>query len=97
MAKTHDYSVSPLAFLAGALIGAGIALLLAPYSGEETRSKLREYAGRAKDDLIERGREAKATFDKAVERGRETFDSAKERGKQAYEAGMGAVREGGRR
>ena len=95
--KTHDYSVGPLAFFAGALMGAGIALLLAPSSGEETRSKLRKYAGRAKDDLLELGREAKATFDTAVERGRETFDSTKERGKQAYEAGMGAVRESGRR
>jgi hypothetical protein len=75
--------------------------LLAPYSGEESRSRLREYADRATDDLIERGREAKATFDTAfdtaVEKGRESFDSAKERGKQAYEAGMGVVRDGGRR
>lgn len=97
MAETHNYSVGPLAFFAGALIGAGIALLLAPYSGEETRSRLREYAERTKDELLERGREAKATFNTAMERGRETVDSAKERGKQAYEAGMGAVRESGRR
>ena len=38
------------AFVAGAFIGAGIALLLAPQSGSELRSSLRDYASRAKDE-----------------------------------------------
>ena len=39
------------AFMAGAFIGAGIALLLAPQSGTELRSTLRDYASKAKDEL----------------------------------------------
>ena len=39
------------AFLAGALIGAGVALLFAPQRGSELRGMLSDYANRAKDDL----------------------------------------------
>jgi len=36
-------------FVAGALIGAGIALLFAPQPGREMRGWLREYANRGKE------------------------------------------------
>lgn len=63
------------AFVAGGLIGAGIALLVAPQRGTELRSKLRDYADRAKDELVEQGREA---WDTAVKRGKEYFDKGEE-------------------
>ena len=63
------------AFVAGALIGAGVALLFAPQPGTELRGMLRSYANRAKDDLIDRGQEA---WDTAVERGREYYDKGEE-------------------
>lgn len=44
----------PSAFLTGALIGAGVALLFAPQPGTERRGKLRGYANRAKDDLVDK-------------------------------------------
>ena len=47
-------------FLLGALVGAGIALLFAPMSGEETRDELTRRAQDLKDqarDTIEQGRE----------------------------------------
>ena len=82
------------AFMAGALIGAGVALLFAPQPGSELRGLLRNYANRAKDDLMDKGQEA---WDTAVERGREYYDrgeevirdagrSAKEFAKQGQEA-----------
>lgn len=40
-----------LAFLLGAAVGAGVALLLAPASGEETRKKLGDQARRLGDDV----------------------------------------------
>ena len=47
------------AFIAGAFIGAGVALLLAPQSGSELRSSLREYASRAKASKpVEGGKQA---------------------------------------
>jgi gas vesicle protein len=70
------------AFMAGALIGAGIALLFAPQPGSELRGLLRNYANRAKDDLVEKGQEA--------------WDTAVERGKEYYNKGEEAVREAGR-
>lgn len=36
-----------ISFMVGALVGAGTALLLAPYSGEETRGKIRTAASTA--------------------------------------------------
>lgn len=44
--STTDVIVS---FLAGCLVGAGAALLLAPQSGLETRRRIREAAGEWKD------------------------------------------------
>jgi gas vesicle protein len=38
------------AFITGALVGAGVALLLAPQSGTKSREFLRDYAARMKDE-----------------------------------------------
>jgi gas vesicle protein len=40
-------------FLAGAAIGAGLALLFAPQSGEETRKKIKEFSGKVTDEVKE--------------------------------------------
>ena len=95
MKECNHYSLGTGAFLAGALIGAGLALLLAPKSGAETRNMLRDYAERAKKDLMERTEEAKATLNTAVERGKAAFESAKQRGKETLETAKDAVREVG--
>ena len=88
------------AFMAGALIGAGAALLLAPQPGTELRGMLRDYANRAKDDLIDKGQEA---WDAAIERGREYYDKGEEvvrdAGRSAKEfakQGEDAVKDAGR-
>jgi gas vesicle protein len=39
-----------MAFLFGAAVGAGVALLMAPSTGEETRKKLTDAARRLSDD-----------------------------------------------
>jgi gas vesicle protein len=95
----NEYTAMP-AFLAGALIGAGIALLLAPQTGAELRGMLRSYASRARDEAYERGREV---WDTAVERGKDYLETGKETmteaGKTAreyMESGKEAVREAGR-
>ena len=63
------------AFVAGALIGAGVALLFAPQLGVELRGMLRNYANRAKDDLMDAGHEA---WDTAVKRGKEYYNNGEE-------------------
>ena len=68
------------AFLAGAFIGAGLALLFAPQTGSELRGVLRNYAARTKDEMMDRGREA---WDTAVERGKEYMERGQESMQQA--------------
>lgn len=72
-------------FFVGALVGAGIALLLAPRSGAQMRGLLRDCAARAKDEL-----------DGAVDHGVEVMDSAVERGHEFIEKGKESLRETGR-
>jgi gas vesicle protein len=87
------------AFLAGAFIGAGLALLFAPQTGSELRGVLRNYAARTKDEMMERGREA---WDTAVERGKEYMERGQEGLQQAgrsareyMEAGREKAKEAG--
>ena len=89
------------AFVPGALMGAGVALLLAPQTGSELRGIIRGYASRATDEIAERGREA---WDTAVERGKEYMETGRhamsEAGRTAQEYGemgkeaMGTNKEG---
>lgn len=79
-----------LAFVAGAVAGAAVALLFAPASGEDTRDylnqKAREGRDRAKDaldqgrDVLQRQRDGVVS---AIERGREAFQQARGEGQQA--------------
>ncbi|MBX3234658.1 MAG: YtxH domain-containing protein [Nitrospiraceae bacterium] len=73
------------AFLAGALVGAGVALLFAPQTGSRMRGMLRDYAARAKDEL-----------DGAVEQGSEAWDRAVEGGQRFVQKGQDTVRRAGR-
>jgi gas vesicle protein len=45
-----------MGFICGALIGAGVALLMAPASGSETRRKIGETARRLRRDVPEKAR-----------------------------------------
>lgn len=82
----NDTSSNWSAFMAGAFIGAGIALLLAPQSGTELRSTLRDYASKAKDELDEAAEQGRASWDQAVERGQEYVATGKQTLRQAGRA-----------
>lgn len=77
-----------LPFMAGALLGAGIALVLAPQSGILTRKMLSKRASRLTDKAIERSRAAKAILDSAVEKGKNTLDMAQAWGREVYKTGQ---------
>jgi gas vesicle protein len=73
------------AFITGAVVGAGVALLFAPQSGSQLLGLLRDYATRATGAL-----------DDAVDRGAEVLDNAVERGHEFVEKGKESLRETGR-
>ena len=70
-----------IAFVAGALVGAAVALLLAPASGDETR----EYLGERAREGRRRASEAARQGREAVVRQRENLVEAFERGRRAYQ------------
>ena len=81
------------AFLAGAIIGAGAALLLAPQSGAETRNMLKGYAEKAEEEARERMKEACATWDTAIEQGKQFISEKKSVLSAAFEAGKEAMKQ----
>ena len=90
------------AFLLGAAIGAGIALLFAPRSGLETREELRRGARRVRDraeDLVEDATdrisdtftEARDQVESRIERARQAVDMKRQQVSRAMEAGRAAA------
>ncbi|TAN40680.1 MAG: YtxH domain-containing protein [Nitrospirae bacterium] len=79
-----------LSFLLGGMVGAGLALLLAPQSGTETRRRIRELA----DDLKERGEhyidDAKVKVHESVEKSKGFYEKEKSAINAALEAGKEA-------
>ena len=80
-----------LAFFIGGLVGAGVALLLAPQSGKETRQKIKELADDAKEKVTKYAEEVKSKVTSAVGKGKELVEEKKslittavEAGKEAY-------------
>lgn len=96
-AEDNGYSAGAVAFafLAGAIIGAGAALLLAPQSGTETRKLLKGYAEKAEEEALEKAKEAKVALDKAIEQGKQFVNEKKTVLTAAFEAGKEAMRKGG--
>jgi len=84
-------------FLAGLGLGAVIALLFAPRSGEETREYLRDRAGDLRDEAKRRTRELKERAGEYAEKGKEFVERQRETVEAALEAGKGAYREEKRR
>lgn len=87
--KTNQALSISSALLVGALIGAGVGILTAPRSGEETRTLLREKSGEVKDKAAEamtetRDRAGRA-FDKIALSTRERIPALQNQAKQVLE------------
>jgi gas vesicle protein len=80
-----------LAFLTGGLVGAAVALLLAPQSGRESQEQLRRYARRAEDTVHELADKATQALDQAVDKGREFIKDTEAIVTEAVEAGRTAM------
>jgi gas vesicle protein len=81
-----------LGFFIGGLVGAGVALLLAPQPGAETRQKIKELADEAKEKAAQYAEEVKSKVTSTVGKGKEILEEKKslvttavEAGKEAYQ------------
>jgi len=80
-----------LAFVGGGLVGAAMALLLAPRSGRESPEQLRDYARRAEEHVHELADKATQVMDQAVDKGREFIKDKQTIVTEAVEAGRTAM------
>lgn len=80
-------------FCLGALVGAGLALLFAPQSGEETQEEIRARAQKLRLAAEERMREAQVTLEDRLENVREGVESRVELVRDAVESGRAAAEE----
>lgn len=80
-----------LAFVGGGLVGAAMALLLAPQSRRESREQLRGYARRAEEQVHELTDTAAQALDQAVDKGREFMKDKQAVLTEAVEAGRAAM------
>ncbi len=79
-------------FVAGAGIGALLALLLAPKTGEQTRKLIAEKAEEGKDYVVSRGKELRGQAEELVEKGKGLVSKQKERLAGVLETGKEAAR-----
>src|SRR5262245_22347430 len=78
-------SIGP--FIPGALVGAGVALLFAPQSGEETQEEIRRRARKLKAQAEERLRAAQQQIETRLERARENVQGRVDSVRGAVESG----------
>lgn len=87
------HSGSASAFIWGALLGAGAALLLAPRSGRETRDELRAGALRMRDRAEDAVRGVADTVNETISDVRGEVEGRLESAREAFDAGRRAARE----
>ena len=94
MRKESGYSMGGifLSFLLGGFAGVGIALLLAPRSGRETKQKIKELTEDVKEKATGYIADAKDKVSGSIDKGKKFYEEKKsvittaiEAGKEAYE------------
>jgi len=78
-------------FILGALIGAGLALLFAPQSGEETQEEIKTRALKLRDSAKEHVREAQENMEGRLTTAREHVQSRVESVREAVDSGRQAA------
>jgi gas vesicle protein len=79
-------------FVIGGLIGAGVALLMAPQSGEETRAIIKEKSIELRDRAVDTVEEAQKQVEEMQERGKQVYEEQVQRVQAAVDAGKKAIK-----
>lgn len=96
--KDNDFGAFLAGFVVGGLVGAATALLLAPQSGEQTRTLIHDKSIVLKDKAVERAEEARVKAEAAAAEARARADEIakmtrdratelKKKGQEVYEQG----------
>ena len=96
MSDNNDFGAFLAGFVIGGLVGAATALLLAPQSGEETRTvirdkgiELKDKAGESTSEALARAettlKEAQARYDALTQQAKEKTDELLQRGQVVLE------------
>jgi gas vesicle protein len=80
-------------FLFGAVVGAGVALLMTPKTGAQARELLSEHGGEFGRRAQEFANEAQGRAGEWLDKSREIFEEQTQRLMSAFEAGRDAMRE----
>jgi len=83
--------VAGLAFVAGGLLGAAMALLLAPQSGRQSREQLRGYARRTEERVHGLADKATEGVEQVLNKGREFIKDKQAVMTEAVEVGRAAM------
>jgi gas vesicle protein len=99
--NNNNVSTNLLFFLAGASVGAVIALLYAPQSGKKTREYISDKAEEGAGYLKDKGKELRESAEEYVEKGKDLVSQQLERGKdlvakqkEQLSAALEAVKDG---
>jgi gas vesicle protein len=93
MSQEGSAGEKALFLMLGAMIGAAVALLLAPRSGEETRKLLMTKAREGADLVADRTKSVAGMTSDYVERGKELLQQQRDQLAAALEAGKQAYKE----
>ena len=89
--RACSLGVVGVAFVTGGLLGAAVALLLAPQSGRRSQEQLRGYARRTEEGVHELADKASEVVDYTLEKGREFIKDKQTALAEAVEAGRTAM------
>ena len=78
MSDNNDFGAFVAGFIVGGLVGAAVSLLMAPQSGEETRTMIRDKSIELKDRAVEYSQDARIRAEQAMEDARVRADAALE-------------------
>jgi gas vesicle protein len=89
----RDSGIGLGSFVLGALLGAGVALLLTPRTGEETQEELRERARELRERAEVRVKEAQKNLEGRISTARDSLQGRVEQVREAVDAGRQAAQE----
>ncbi len=93
MAEETRAGEKAMFFLLGGFIGAAVALLLAPRSGEETRRLIAQKTREGADYIANRTRDVSEKTSGLIDRGKELLQQQRDQLAAALEAGKQAYRD----